>query len=66
VLVNPAARRVPGSYVLTVDPGAAEDSFSPYAARAAGRGWPVHRLDTDHTPERSMPGELVALLLRLP
>jgi pimeloyl-ACP methyl ester carboxylesterase len=66
VLSNPAARRLPASYILTLDPGAAEDMFSPYAARAAARGWPVHRLEADHTPERSAPTALVALLRQLP
>jgi len=66
VLVNPAARRVPGSYILTVDAGAADDAFSAFAARAAARGWPVHRMVAGHTPERSHPVELVALLQRLP
>ena len=66
VLTNPAARRLPASYILTVDRGATDDMFSPFAARAAARGWPVHRMEADHTPERSALAELVALLQRLP
>jgi len=66
VLTNPAARQVRASYILTVDKGASTDGFSPYAARARARGWPVHQMEADHTPERSAPRELVQLLLRLP
>jgi len=66
VLTNNAALRLASSYILTVDKGATEDDFSPYAERAKARGWPVHRMEADHTPERSAVGELVQLLLRLP
>jgi pimeloyl-ACP methyl ester carboxylesterase len=66
VLVHPEARRIPASYILTVDEGATDDMFSPYAGRATARGWPVHRMVADHTPERSKPGELVALLQQIP
>ena len=66
VLTNAAARRLPASYILTVDKGSTTDGFSPYAARAKARGWPVHQMEADHTPERSARAELVQLLLRLP
>jgi len=66
VLTNAAARRLPASYILTMDKGSTTDSFSPYAARAKARGWPVHQMEADHTPERSARAELVQLLLRLP
>lgn len=65
-LVNPAARRVPGTYILTVDPGATEDSFQRYAGRATARGWTVRQMAADHVPERSAPGALVELLLAIP
>lgn len=66
LLSNLAALRLPASYILTVDKGATKDDFSPYAERAKARGWPVHRMEADHTPERSAQRELVQLLLRLP
>ncbi|MGQ0639260.1 MAG: alpha/beta fold hydrolase [Gemmatimonadaceae bacterium] len=65
-LTNQEARRLPASYILTVDKGATQDGFSPYAARAKARGWPVHQMEADHTPERSARSELVQLLLRVP
>lgn len=66
VLVNRAARRLGASYILTMDKGATEDQFSSFAARAANRGWPVYRLEANHTPERSAIPELAALLRRVP
>jgi pimeloyl-ACP methyl ester carboxylesterase len=64
-LVNPSGRRVPASFILTVERGAdpSTDGFAPFAARAEARGWPVHRLEGDHTPARSAPEQLVRLLL---
>jgi pimeloyl-ACP methyl ester carboxylesterase len=66
VLSNPAARRVAASYILTIEKGADRDDFSPFADRARARGWPVHRMEGNHVPERVAPAELVELLLRLP
>jgi len=65
-LVNPAARRVPGTYILTVEPGAATDPFQRFADRALARGWPVDTILSDHNPQRSARGPLVALLERVP
>lgn len=65
-LVNPAARRIPASFVLTVEPGATTDSFQRFADRARARGWAVHHLVADHVPERSAPAALVALLEQAP
>ena len=62
VLTNTAARSVPGRYILTIDKGATQDSFSPSAKRAEERGWRVDTLITDHTPERSAIPALVRLL----
>ena len=64
-LVNPARARVPGTYILTVESGQPSDAFETFADRARARGWPVERLTADHVPERSAPGPLVELLLRL-
>lgn len=63
-LVNPAGRRVPGTYILTFEPAINPDPFQRYADRAAARGWPVRRLQADHIPERTARGPLVELLER--
>lgn len=65
-LVNPTARQVPGTYILTFEPAVKPDPFQRYADRAAGRGWPVHRLQTGYTPERDAREPLVALLSAVP
>jgi len=67
-LENPDARRIPGTYILTVDPGKAEasDDFAPFGQRAKSRGWTYHVLQADHTPERSAVSELAALLRSVP
>jgi pimeloyl-ACP methyl ester carboxylesterase len=67
-LQNAAATRIPGTYILTVDPGKAEasDDFAPFGQRAKSRGWTYRVLQADHTPERSAVGELSALLRSVP
>ena len=66
-LSNPNARALPGTYILTVDKGATEDSFSRFAKRAESRRFTVHTMrDTDHVPERSAPDALAALLRAVP
>ena len=65
-LTNPSARRVPGTYILTVEKGESADAFDLFAHRAKQRGWPVMRMTADHIPERSAPYELVGLLERIP
>jgi pimeloyl-ACP methyl ester carboxylesterase len=64
-LVNPAGRRVPGTYILTFEPAVTPDPFQAFADRAAARGWAVRRLQADHTPERSARRALVALLAQV-
>jgi pimeloyl-ACP methyl ester carboxylesterase len=67
VLRNPAARAIPGTYILTIEKGATTDAFSRYAERAAARKWRVHRMEsTDHVPERSAPDALATLLVAVP
>ena len=61
-LLNSTARKVPGVYILTVEPGKEPDQFQRFADRAAARGWPVRRLTADHVPERSAPLALVNIL----
>ena len=65
-LVNPAGRRVPGTYILTFEAAVTPDPFQRYADRAAARGWPVHRLQADHNAQRSARGPLVDLLTGVP
>ncbi|MEP7324817.1 MAG: alpha/beta fold hydrolase [Gemmatimonadota bacterium] len=65
-LVNPAGRRVSGTYILTFEPDKLPDSFQRFADRAAAREWPVLRLQTDHNAQRSARGPLVALLDAVP
>jgi pimeloyl-ACP methyl ester carboxylesterase len=63
-LKNPAARRIPGTYILTVTRAGAEDDFSPYAARARARGYTVEELVSDHNPQWSAPEALAERLHR--
>jgi len=65
-LVNPAFRRIPATYILTVETGKTPDEFQRFADRAAARRWRVYTLAADHVPERSAPLALVALLERIP
>jgi pimeloyl-ACP methyl ester carboxylesterase len=65
---NAAARRLPATYILTVEPGRAEteDDFAAFAQRAKARGWAYHVLRANHVPERTAPKELTALLRQIP
>lgn len=66
-LKNAAARQVPATYILTVDPGKTpgQDGFAKYAERAKQRGFTFHQmLETDHNPQWSKPVELTTLLLQ--
>jgi pimeloyl-ACP methyl ester carboxylesterase len=67
-LTNPAGRRVPGTYILTVDPGKVEsdDDFFPYAQRARARGFTYHVVRSDHVVERTAPKALTEVLRRTP
>jgi pimeloyl-ACP methyl ester carboxylesterase len=68
ILTNPMGRRVPGTYILTVDPGKAEadDDFYPSAQRAKARGFTSYVVPSDHVVERTAPGALTELLRRTP
>ena len=65
---NPAARRLPATYILTVEAGRAEadDDFAAFGKRAKSRGWTYRVLRANHLPERSAPKELTALLRAVP
>lgn len=59
---NPAAKRLPATYILTVDKGAQDDDFTPFAERAKERGWTVLTMEGDHNVQWSAPAALVQLL----
>jgi len=63
-LKNPAAARVPATYILTVEKGRKpeEDDFFPSAERAKARGWPVVIMEANHVPMWYLPEETAALL----
>lgn len=65
VLRNPAAAKVPATYILTVEKGKRpeDDDFFPSAERARLRGWPVIIMEADHVPNWRQP-EATAELLR--
>jgi pimeloyl-ACP methyl ester carboxylesterase len=66
VLKNEAARRLPATYILTVEKGkaAADDDFGPFAERAKRRGFAVEEMEADHNPQWSAPEALVERLDR--
>jgi pimeloyl-ACP methyl ester carboxylesterase len=63
-LKNPAREKIPGLYLLTVDPGKKpeEDDFWLSAERARARGWPVTIMEADHNPQWRKPPETAELL----
>lgn len=63
VVLGARFERVPGRYILTVQPEQQPDLFQPFADRAAARGWTVITMQGDHVPERSQPDALVRQLL---
>jgi xylan 1,4-beta-xylosidase len=58
------ARRLPTTYILTVDPGKkpVDDMFNRFHERAKSRGWKCLVMEADHVPHLSKPEELVQLL----
>jgi pimeloyl-ACP methyl ester carboxylesterase len=63
-LKNNAARKLPATYILTVEAGkdAKDDDFWFHAQRAQARGWAVLRLTADHNAQWSAPEALVEML----
>ncbi|MDB6128608.1 MAG: pytH [Verrucomicrobia bacterium] len=63
-LTNPAARKIPAVYILTVEKGhaAADDDFAPFAERARKRNWPVIQMEGDHNPYWFKPEETAEIL----
>lgn len=64
-LKNPAAAKIPGTYILTVEKGKRpeDDDFFAFAERARARGWPVLIMEADHVPNWRQPEATAALLL---
>jgi pimeloyl-ACP methyl ester carboxylesterase len=64
VLKNDAARKLPATYILTVEKGkeAKDDDFFPQSARAKERGWSMLQLTSDHNPQWSTPEALAEML----
>lgn len=60
------ARRLPTTYILTVDPGKQpeDDAFFPFYERAKARGWTTQIMEGDHNVQTTRPQELVKLLER--
>ena len=67
VLKNEAARKIPATYILTVEKGkeATADDFYPQSQRAKQRGWTMLQLTSDHNPQWSAPEALVEMLAGL-
>jgi pimeloyl-ACP methyl ester carboxylesterase len=64
VLKNEAARKIPATYILTVEKGkeAGADDFFSQSQRAKERGWTMLQLTSDHNPQWSAPEALVEML----
>ena len=67
VLKNQAARKLPATYILTVDKGkeAKDDDFYSQSQRAKDRNWPVLQLTADHNPQWSATEAFVEMLDRV-
>jgi pimeloyl-ACP methyl ester carboxylesterase len=66
-LKNPAARAIPATYILTVDPGksAEQDDFYSQSLRAKESGQEVLQLEGDHNPQWFRPEATVEILSRI-
>jgi hypothetical protein len=64
VLKSEAAKKLPATYILTVEKGkeAKQDDFFSQSERARQRGWPVLQLTSDHNPQWSATEALVEML----
>ena len=64
VLKNQLARKLPATYILTVEKGkeAKDDDFYAQSLRAKERGWPVLQLTADHNPQWSATEAFVEML----
>ncbi len=64
VLKNEAARKIPATYILTVekDKAAKDDDFFRQSERAKEKGWTMLQLTADHNPQWSASEALVEML----
>lgn len=64
VVKNELAKKLPGTYILTVEKGkeAKDDDFFAQSERAKQRGWPVLQLTADHNAQWSAPDALADML----
>ena len=64
VLKNEAARKLPATYILTVDKDKEpkDDDFFPQSVRAKEKGWSMLQLTSDHNPQWSAPEALAEML----
>ncbi len=62
------ARRIPTTYILTVDPGKTpeQDAFFRYYQRAKARGWKVEIMEGTHVVHLTKPAETARLLEEAP
>jgi pimeloyl-ACP methyl ester carboxylesterase len=67
-LKNPAARSIPATYILTVDPGRKpeQDMFFRFYQRAQDRGWTTWIMEGDHVVNITRPVQLTKLLEQAP
>ncbi len=65
---NPAAKKLPARYILTVDPGRMpeQDTFYFFYQRAQARGYTTLTMEGDHNVQTSHPKELANLLEQNP
>jgi pimeloyl-ACP methyl ester carboxylesterase len=64
VLKNEAAKKLPATYILTVEKGkeAKDDAFFSQSLRAKERGWTIVQFTSDHNPQWSATEALVEML----
>lgn len=64
-LKNKQARKLPATYVWTVEKGTkpSDDTFAPHAERAKQRTYKVYTMEGDHNPQNNQPENLVPYLL---
>lgn len=62
VVLTGAGARVPGTFILTREAGAADDRFTPFAERARRRGWEVQEMEAGHNPHLTARPELLRRL----
>jgi len=66
-LKNPAAAKIPGTFILTVAKGRRPESDTFYYSylRAKERGWPVHIIEASHFPMLLLPEATASMLMNI-